>query len=190
MEVLGATASIIAILHVTHRVTTYCLDIHSTIKRARPQITRVLNEVNSLRTILEGLACLDDGDDSSSSLVHLKAILSPGGLFDGCSSQLKELEAELGKFASSKTKSDHKVIMWALKEKDINACLERILRVNQSLQSALNLDQTHVLLFSLAYAALLTDFNIRALLLQARTQALQLSSAVEQDSASMLTSRT
>ena len=71
MDPLSVTASIIAILQLTNKVITLCLDLHSRIK-VRKELGQIIDEVDSLRAILQRLArqeasLTNDLDSSQSS---------------------------------------------------------------------------------------------------------------------------
>ncbi|KAF2121937.1 hypothetical protein BDV96DRAFT_134213 [Lophiotrema nucula] len=146
MDPLSVAASIITIVQVANAITIICLDASSKSNSARLNIRRILDDVNSLRTVLEGLACLvaDGHEKSATDLPNLQALATKDGPLSRCKTELEELQAELQKAVNTKTG----MITWIFREKEVNARLERVSRVRQSLQLALTTDQTTIILDS------------------------------------------
>lgn len=143
MDPLSLTASIITVLHLAHRVSILCLNFHSSIKSARKDFDRIIEEVNSLRSVLEGFARLVSHEEQDSiNLQDLEAVAAPDGPLSKCRIELEELEAELHSAKSPNSKFGIRSISWTLKEKDVNRRLDRIDRAKQALQLAIALDQT------------------------------------------------
>lgn len=144
MDPLSVTASIITVLHLTHQIGVLCLDLRSKFKNARQEIDQILDEISSLRTVLEGLARLgtaEDQDDDS-SVRKLDSITKADGPLMKCSVELQELADELKKANQSNLKSSIQALSWTFKEKDVSRRLHRIDRLKETLQLALSVDQT------------------------------------------------
>jgi hypothetical protein len=136
MDPLSITASVIAVLGLAHKISILCLDLHS-LKSARQELNRVLDEVESLRTILQGLARLESGQSS-----NFKTVNKSDGPLARCQTELQNLLADLQKLKLSNSRFGLDTIVWALNEKDLARSLDRLGRAKQDLQLALSVDQT------------------------------------------------
>jgi ankyrin repeat protein len=169
MEALGAAASIITVIHLTHQISILCWDIHSRVQNAREDIIRIIDEINALRTILEALARLTSSGSSSNtdgtSILEVVAQLDKP--LKDCESELQILADDLRKATPSKGRLGLKAIVWEFKEKDVTRRLDRLCRLKSTLQFALTLDQT-------------------TLLIESRTQTLSLRATVDDDHAKRL----
>lgn len=143
MDPLSVTASVIAVLGLAHKITTLCLELRS-LKSARQDLARILDEVESLRAILEGLARLapSDNEQHTPALPDFETINKPNGPLATCRVELESLQTELQKIKSSDSRFGMKMISWALNEKDLARRLDRLSRVRGTLQLSLALDQT------------------------------------------------
>jgi hypothetical protein len=90
MEPLGAVADIATLLELVHKITVLCINACVSIINAMPDLIRFVDDVGSLRDILEGLLDLASGDtlQRASRLRHLDAFVSSNGPFKSC---LREL---------------------------------------------------------------------------------------------------
>ena len=159
MEPLGAAASIITLLELVHKITILCLNVRSRINNATPDLVRLINEVKSLRGILEGLVDLstDDSIKDGARLRHLDTLGEPNGILSECSSELREFETWLQKALNSSTNTLVGPIKWVFKEKDVSRRLEGIARVKSTLQLGLAADHTQLLLESRSATLSLTN---------------------------------
>jgi hypothetical protein len=94
MDPISAAASIITLVQLTYKISSLCLDIHSSIKSARLDILRLSDETKSLRTLLEGAAGLASSDNlhESSQLSQLDELAKPDGLLAKCTTELRDLQ--------------------------------------------------------------------------------------------------
>jgi sulfur transfer complex TusBCD TusB component (DsrH family) len=164
MEPLGAAASIITLLDLVHKITILCLNARSRIKTAMPNLIRLINEVKSLRGVLEGFIDLssDDKFKNATHSRHLETLADPNGILKDCLSELQEFEKWLQKTLNSSGTSSFGAIKWSLKEKDVSLRLEGIARVKSILQLGLVVDHTQLLLESKAATLSLTQTVERA----------------------------
>lgn len=159
MEPLGAAASIITLLEVVHKITILCLNVRSRINDAAPELIRLINEVKSLRGILEELVDLsaDDHIKDGARLRHLETLAEPDGILVDCSSELQDFEQWLQKSLQSSTGSLIGSLKWVYKEKEVSRRLEGIARVKSALQLGLAVDHTQLLLESRSATLSLTE---------------------------------
>ncbi|KAF2868918.1 hypothetical protein BDV95DRAFT_106681 [Massariosphaeria phaeospora] len=142
MDPFSLTASVIAVLQLTHKVSALCLNLHTSIS-ARKEIGRIFDEVDALRDTLQGLARLSSTQDGpATDSINLDAINNLNGPLVKCKAELESLDAELQKVKLTNTKLGFKTISWLLKEKDVACRLERLSRARQTVQLSLAVDQT------------------------------------------------
>lgn len=138
MDPLSVTASIIAVLGLAHKMTTLCTELHS-LKGTRQDSTRILDEVKSLRAVLERLARLAS-DPNNSSSIDFETINKPNGPVAKCLEELERLQEDLQKVSNSRFGVP--IVSRALKEKGLECRLNRLSRAKQMLQLSLAVDQT------------------------------------------------
>jgi len=145
MDPLSITASLIATIQITGKVSSLCWDFRSSVKNARNDIARILEEINSLRSVLEALVKLaeDSDQENESTLSVLKSLAAKDGALPQCHSQLERIEKELQKYATSNGKRGKHALLWPFKEKDVSNHLSHISRFKQTLQLALVTDQMY-----------------------------------------------
>jgi ankyrin repeat protein len=143
MDPLSIAASVIAIIQLSGKVTSLCWEYRSAVKGARRDITRILDEVNSLRTVLESLVTLAENDDQDNepALSTLRSLAKPNGTLHNCQVELVHLEKELRKYAPATRKRGNSTFSWPFKEKEMSNHLSHIATLKQNLQLALITDQ-------------------------------------------------
>jgi hypothetical protein len=111
MDPLSLTASLIAVLQISGSIISSLYVYHSSAKSAGKEAARMIDEVNSLRGVLEGLlrAVDEDGTDNNDApgagngngggatrLRTLQQLAAPGGELERCRAELEALQAQLG----------------------------------------------------------------------------------------------
>ncbi|KAF2738331.1 hypothetical protein EJ04DRAFT_588089 [Polyplosphaeria fusca] len=144
MDALSVTASIITVVQLAKSVTVLCFDAASKLKSVRKDIHHIVEEIISLRTVLEGLNRLvsNDSNPLSANRANFETVASAIAPLARCRIELQGIESELGKLIKSKSGPTS----WIFKEKDIMARLDRISAVKHTLQLALVVDQTSAIL--------------------------------------------
>ena len=157
MDPLSAAASILAILQVTSKVVSICYDYRAAAKDSSWELPRVIEEVKSLRNVLETLEKLahemeGPGADARARLPTLQILCKPrtgdeGGLLDMCFEELNRLRDKLTppKWmgpTGSKRQAIGQVLRWPLNKTDTIKMLETIGRFRDLLNLALTADQT------------------------------------------------
>lgn len=134
MEVLGITASIIAVIQLTGQVISLSTGYISAVKQAPEGIQRLLDEVTSLQKILLSLKELTGQIEEPPGALQML-----DGTLLGCFEELTKLESKL---ARSKSKRGWKKIVgelgWPLKEDENLQIMARIERYKSSFMVALN----------------------------------------------------
>lgn len=150
MDPLSISASLIALLQATSSVISLCYDFRAVLTSSPWSLTRVIDEVKSLRNILETLEQLSRSDSSDSKSIMkrrpvFELLCDPGnGPLVRCERELRYLEekiiAPLGK-GGGKRKALCQAMGWRLKDGDASECLERIERCKSTLALAISADE-------------------------------------------------
>lgn len=151
MDALSITANIIAVLQAANAVVSICYDYSCAMKGSSWELPRVMEEVKSLRNVLEALEQLAKKAESADPaaegrLPSLKLLCNPEGLLAMCLSELEALRKKLdppdwsGQLGS-KRRAVVRALSWPLKEGDTKKTLEKIGRVKATLNLALTMDQ-------------------------------------------------
>lgn len=153
MDPLSITASIITVLEVTSKVLSICYEYKLAISNASKNSSRVIEEVVSLRNVLETLAQLAEKVESADStaetrLPALKLLSEPReGPLAKCLAELEALKQELAPLnLNGQPRPKRKALIgtlgWPLKEKDTIKSLQNIERFKATLALAITADQT------------------------------------------------
>src|SRR5271155_4583978 len=96
MDPLSIIASVIAVLQLTNTLVSICLNHRSKAEKAS-RIIRIMEELTSLRSVLERLVEVAENADESgpSHLPALKALCKPDGPLVKCEAELLTLEKKL-----------------------------------------------------------------------------------------------
>lgn len=141
MDPLSVTASCIAILQLSGAIINTCYDYRSRVKSAVKDASRIVNELNSLRSIIESLFILleDEAESRPHEKSALKELAREDGPLTQCEAELEVLKNDLGpKEGWRATKA---MLLWPLKESDVRRLLQTIERTKSTLQLALAADQ-------------------------------------------------
>ena len=149
MEPRSASASIITLVHATNEVVSICLNYTAATKGAPWTLSKVIDELKSLRNVLESLEQLsrsnDDRDPAiTSQLETIKALCDTEK--GPIAKELKYLDEKLRPphWASrdgSRRKAFVQSLTWPLKEGEPKT-LQNIERLTTTLELALTVDQT------------------------------------------------
>ena len=152
MDPLSINASIIAVLQATHAVISVCYDYRSAVKNSSWELPKVIDELTSLRNILETLERLARKAESAdpvaeSRLPNLKWLCEgPAGPLVTCLKEVEALEKKLAPppwsgQAKSKRSAFIAALGWPLKKEDTKKTLENIERSKNTLNLAITGDQ-------------------------------------------------
>lgn len=144
MDPLSITASAIAILQVSGVIINACYDYRSRVKDSAKDASRIINELNSLRSIIESLFVLleEEPENKPSDQSNLQKLAQVGGVLETCKVGLEALEKKLE--PKEGWRAVRAAVFWPLKEADIAKALQQIDRTKSSLQLALAVDQRYV----------------------------------------------
>ncbi|KAF8249250.1 hypothetical protein K440DRAFT_598963 [Wilcoxina mikolae CBS 423.85] len=152
MDPLSVTASIIAVLQATNAIISVCYDYSTSVKGSSTELSRVTEEVKSLRNVLEAVAQLAQKAESAdptagSQLPTLKSFCEPDvGQLAVCLVELNALKDKLAPpdwsgQEGSKRRRLVQALGWPLKEGETKKTLENIERFKATLNLALTVDQ-------------------------------------------------
>jgi hypothetical protein len=133
-EAIGLTASIIGIAQLAGKTFQVSYNYISSVKTARRDIREFLDELSSLKTVLESLQKVADENPQSEALRQLNKSSGPIERIDGV---LKELYIKLDSKDGSKMINRMK---WPLKEKETEKCIIMIGRHTTIFNIALSAD--------------------------------------------------
>ncbi|CAD6586135.1 MAG: hypothetical protein ASARMPRED_002451 [Alectoria sarmentosa] len=127
MEVVGATASIIAVIQITGTVISICYDYQSSTSHySKDRLADLASSQSS---------------PTSKTLPSLDSLNEPGGPLEICKIELKELELKLTP-PKGRIKQIGRALTWPLKEKDVQKTIDTLARRRGLFQLALEMDQT------------------------------------------------
>ncbi len=145
MDPLEVSASAIAVVELAAMVVSLFLEYSSAVKNARPDIERLQQHVDNLRTVLEGTQQLLQTPDGT----RLKHSQKLRGVLDSTHSQLetiqKTLEARLGtKTGRVMRRLGLRALKWPFESKDMEEILVSLRRDQETVSACLCIDQTYV----------------------------------------------
>jgi hypothetical protein len=155
MDPLSITTGIITVLQATGMVISICYDFKSALNKAPWALSRIVEELKGLRTVLEALEIVADNLQSGKSSytvqrIGLELLCKPGnGLLELCGQALTSLEKSLtntnwGDTSGPKRRALAQAIGWRLSEKDALEALGNIQRFKSTLSLALAADQVYI----------------------------------------------
>lgn len=151
-EALGVAASVITVIQITGTVLSVCYDYKAAASGAPGQLSRLIGELESLRSVLQRLEPLAKQAEfaqgaSGTKLPAFGQLCKPDGPLDLCSREMESLEKVLkspswsDKFGPRR-KALVQALRWPLKEKDAERSLSVICRLKEILSFALSADDT------------------------------------------------
>jgi hypothetical protein len=153
MEPLSITTGVITILQATTTIITICYNFRAALKNESWSLTSIINELKSLRDILEKLEELIQDEDHKKGSITGTAYDLLSNLYNGplivCQRELEALEetirgASHAQKQGSRRRAFLEAVHWQVKDKDAEECLERIQRCKSTLILALGGEQALV----------------------------------------------
>ena len=143
MDPLSITCSIVTLIGATYKIITICQNYKAAVKGADGELPRIIEEVESLRHVLQGLERLanqaENAEAAASQLPQLRRLCDPKtGTFALCLSELQTLEQKLippgwtGE-SESKFRSLIQALGWPLKKAFVKETLGNLERFKASL---------------------------------------------------------
>ena len=152
MDPLSVTASVISVIQAAQAVISICCDYRSCVKGSSWEVSRILEDTRSLRSILQNLEGLADKAEASGSaeqsrLPALRSLCDPDtGILSSCFAELEELTRKLAPpglsgSTGSKRRGLVEALSWPLKKKDTEKVLDSIARYKDTISIAVHADQ-------------------------------------------------
>ncbi|KAF4445382.1 Vegetative incompatibility HET-E-1, partial [Fusarium albosuccineum] len=144
MDGLSVAANVIAVVELTAKVASLCVQYSTAVKNARSDIERLQRELNSLEAVLSRARSLAEGPHGA----KLQAIQQLQGGLDDASSQLLHLCARMEeKLANSKTRKAMsrfgiRALKWPFESSEIETIIRNLDRNRDALSTALIIDNT------------------------------------------------
>ncbi|KXX73153.1 Vegetative incompatibility protein HET-E-1 [Madurella mycetomatis] len=142
MDGVGAAASIIAVIELSAKVASLCVQYSSAVKNARPDIERLQGELQGLKTTLQGARELLESPNGKS----LKTSQGLVGGLANCSAQLTQLQLRLEKKLNGSARKamrrfGFRALKWPLESKEIDTIIKNLERYRDTLSVGLAVDQ-------------------------------------------------
>jgi len=148
MDPLSITASLIAVLQIGGTVISALYEYRKGVKHASKDAAKIIDELNSLRIVLESLLSVAEKEESaterSSRLSTIQQLAKPNGELERCKANLVFLNAKLQPESGWKTLKQ--ALVWPLKEAEVKNTLDDIQRSKSTLHFALSTDEAVVTL--------------------------------------------
>lgn len=148
-EALGVVSGVIACLQITNAILSVCYNYNATAQGAPSELSRMLKEMEDLRSVLQALEpIVKKADISGQAKVPTLALLCGSqGPLETCLKEIKGLENKLNLPEWTKTYGPKRIallqsLQWPLKKAETIKTLEIISRIKGTLQLALHTDYT------------------------------------------------
>lgn len=144
MEGLGAAASAMAVVELAAEIAKLCLEYSSAVKNARPEIDRLRQHTDNLKTTIEGAQQLLQSPDGS----RLERSQKLRHVLDRTYTQLDHIHGKLeNKLNRGRTmrRIGIRALKWPFESKDIEKIIANLQQDQDAFSATLNLDQTYVL---------------------------------------------
>lgn len=145
VEPIGLIGTLIAIVQLSSKVVSTCYEYRRSVKNGPQEIVQVLDEVASLRNIVERLIGIVEVNERSSSTQSLQNMAQSGGLLARCLFEVELLKNLLKPRKGWKAKG--MALIWPLKQVEVLEHLEVISRLKGTLQLAISTDNACVYMF-------------------------------------------
>lgn len=145
MEGLGAAASVIAVVELTAKVASLCLEYSSAIKNARSDIERLRQHTNSLKITFDGAQELLQGPAGARLETSQKLLEALKDTHSQLGDIATKLEAKLntGRGVKMMRRVGLRALKWPFESKDVDKIIANFQRDQASFSAALQIDQTY-----------------------------------------------
>jgi hypothetical protein len=140
MEGLGVAANVIAVVELSAKIASLCVQYSLAVKHAKTDIERLGGEVNRVTDLLRAVEKLlqrpDNMQLSTSQKLH--------DALKGCFSQLTQLDTQLdpGKTRKTMSRFGIRALKWPFETKGVEKVINDLERCKQTISLALQVDQT------------------------------------------------
>lgn len=145
MEGLGAAASAIAVVELTAKVGSLCLEYSSAVKSARSDIKRLRKHTDTLKTTAEGVRELLQGPYGARLETSQKLREALSNTCSQLGDVATKLEEKLhkGHRAKMMRRVGLRALGWPFESKDVDKIIANLQRDQDSFSAALQIDQTY-----------------------------------------------
>lgn len=142
MEALGIATNILAIIELSAKVASVCLQYSKGVKNARADIDRLFTEVNNLENVAKSFHELLESSHADKLKISQQLFVT----IENSRSHLQELEQKLHSKTARKAMSrlGVRALKFPFQSKDIEKILKDISACTQTISLALQVDQTYV----------------------------------------------
>ncbi|KAI9868485.1 MAG: hypothetical protein M1813_005929 [Trichoglossum hirsutum] len=143
MDGLSAAASVIAVVDISAKITSFCFQYLIAVKGAKNDIEHLQRKVAEIRGILEKIKQLLDGRDKA----QLSTTSELSDSLKECFRELEELKAELepGKARKAMSRFGVRALRWPFTSKQIEKIVSSLERYEQAFARALQVDQMRLM---------------------------------------------
>ncbi|RSL64168.1 hypothetical protein CEP51_013189 [Fusarium floridanum] len=143
-ETLGLAASVIAVIDLSAKVATLCLQYSTAVKNARADITCLQNRLDDLGVCLQGAQRLLHDPNDQALAMSRKLVDS----LDGYMSELTQLQSRLdpGKARKAMRRFGLRALKWPFDSKEVSGIVSNLDHYKQTITLYLQVDQTTILL--------------------------------------------
>lgn len=138
VEPLGLVGSLIAIIQISSKVVAICFEYRRSVMNAPREISQILDEVASIRNIVERLVKIADDDEQAMALPSLSSTNQPDAPLARCLFELTSLKSRLKPEKGLRAKG--RALIWPFKEAEVYKSLDTIRRIKGTLQLAISAD--------------------------------------------------
>jgi hypothetical protein len=144
MDPLSIAASLIAVLQISGTVISALYEYRKGVKDASKDAVDIIEELNSLRRVLESLLIATEKEESRvegvSRLSTFRQLAEPNGELERCKTDLMALNAKLQ--PETGWGGLRRALKWPLKKSEVQSTLNSLHRAKGTLHLALSTDQT------------------------------------------------
>lgn len=137
MDPIGFIGTLIAIVQISSTLVSVCYEYRTGVKGARGDISRILDEIIDVRTLVERLIDVAEKNDNA-ALPSLTAVNGANAPLQRCLEELKDLNSALKLNGNLKSRSV--ALLWPLKQKEVEGRLAALGRIKATLQLAIGAD--------------------------------------------------
>lgn len=141
-EPLGLVGSLIAIVQISSKVVAICYEYRRSVLNAPREISQILDEVASIRNIVERLVKIANDDEQAMALPSLSSMNQPDAPLARCLAELTSLKSRLKLEKGLRAKG--RALIWPFKEVEVHKSLDNIRRIKGTLQLAISADSASV----------------------------------------------
>jgi hypothetical protein len=140
MDGLSGAASIIAVVEISAKVVSLCLQYSAAVKDARKDIERLQRKVTDIKNVLEKVRNLLDEQDES-QLRTARELVDP---LKECCEQLQELKTQLepGRGRKAMRRVGIRALKWPFTSKQVEKMVVSLEQYGHTFSLALQIDQT------------------------------------------------